>query len=414
MHTPTPSAEHEADYRARERRTLAWMCVLIGVNQLGFGAIIPVMPLYAQSFGVSQAAIGTTIAVYGLARLFTGIPAGRIADRFGRRSALAFGGIVSALGNVWCAYAGTFAELVVARFAAGLGAGITLTAGMIVLADISTPARRGRVMAIYQGVFLFAVGIGPLPGGLMAERLGLEVPFLAYGLASLCAALVAWGAVPETRPVDAGQSSTGATAVPYLQQLRVILRPLGFRLVSSISFIGAVARTGALFSIIPLIGATRLDLTATQIGMSLAVGSVSGVLVTYPGGMLVDYFGRKAVIVPATIASGFAFLTYAVAPSFAWFIAASAIWGVASSLSGAAPAAYAADIAPRAYAASAMGAFRTLADAGYVIGPLALGAIADGFGLVSAVYVAGGLLIAVAILFGALAPETHAGRNTNG
>ena len=106
-----------------EQRILAWMCLLIGVNQLGFGAIIPVLPLYADSFGVSQTAIGMTVAVYGLARLFTGLPAGRIADLLGRRSALAIGGVSSAVGNLWCAYSATFAELIAARFLAGVGAG---------------------------------------------------------------------------------------------------------------------------------------------------------------------------------------------------------------------------------------------------------------------------------------------------
>jgi len=54
-------------------RILVWMCVLIGVNQLGFGSVVPVAPLYAASFGVSPSAIGLTIALYGLARL---LPAG--------------------------------------------------------------------------------------------------------------------------------------------------------------------------------------------------------------------------------------------------------------------------------------------------------------------------------------------------
>lgn len=96
--------------RQTERTVLVWMCVLIGVNQLGFGAIIPVLPLYAASYGVSQTAIGLTVAVYGVARLVTAIPAGRIADWYGRRSVLAIGGLISAAGNLWCAYAGTFAE----------------------------------------------------------------------------------------------------------------------------------------------------------------------------------------------------------------------------------------------------------------------------------------------------------------
>ena len=52
------------------------MCVLIGINQLGFGSVVPVLPLYARSFGVSQAAIGLAIAVYGLARFLVAVPGG--------------------------------------------------------------------------------------------------------------------------------------------------------------------------------------------------------------------------------------------------------------------------------------------------------------------------------------------------
>src|SRR5512147_1813783 len=86
-------------------RVLVWMCVLIAVNQLGFGAVVPVIALYARSFGVSQSAIGLAIAVYGLARFLVAMPAGHFADRAGRRAALAGGGLITAIGNLLCAYA---------------------------------------------------------------------------------------------------------------------------------------------------------------------------------------------------------------------------------------------------------------------------------------------------------------------
>ena len=46
-----------------ERRVLLAMCVLISINQLGFGSVIPVLPLYAQSFGVQASAIGMAVAI---------------------------------------------------------------------------------------------------------------------------------------------------------------------------------------------------------------------------------------------------------------------------------------------------------------------------------------------------------------
>src|SRR6058998_3244536 len=108
--------------RTRPDRILVWMCVLIAVNQLGFGGIVPVLALYARSFNVSQSAIGVAIAVYGLARFLVAMPAGRLADGLGRRPALALGGLVTAASNLLCAYAPTFAVLVGARFVGGAGA----------------------------------------------------------------------------------------------------------------------------------------------------------------------------------------------------------------------------------------------------------------------------------------------------
>src|ERR1700694_4221003 len=84
-------------------RILVWMCVLIAVNQLGFGSIVPVVSLYAASFGVPPAAIGLTIALYGLARFLLAVPAGRLADRIGRRGTLALGGGVTGAGHLLCA-----------------------------------------------------------------------------------------------------------------------------------------------------------------------------------------------------------------------------------------------------------------------------------------------------------------------
>ncbi|MCY4013929.1 MAG: MFS transporter [Gammaproteobacteria bacterium] len=392
-----------------ERRILAWMCVLIAVNQLGFGAVIPVLPLYAQSFGVSQAAIGATVAVYGLSRVFLSLPTGWFANRLGRRAALLTGGLVSALGNLWCAAAGSYEELVLARFLAGAGAGIVLTAGMIVLADITSTATRGRSMAIYQGVFLFAVGIGPFPGGYLAERFSLETPFLVYGVASVAAALVGWFGVSETRGMD--RLGTSTLRAPSLrEQLLLLAGNVGFLLVCLIGLVNAAARTGALFSVVPVLARDRLALTATEIGFGFALGSIIGLLVTYPAGALVDHYGRKAVIVPATVLTGFSMLAFSIAPSYFWFLFATGLWGGASAASGAAPAAYAADSAPSGMNAAAMGGYRMLSDMGYVLGPILLGVLGDLQGLAAPMWIAAAALVVTAMLFAMIAPETHAGR----
>lgn len=382
--------------------------MLVAINQLGFGAIVAVLALYASSFGVGQSAIGVAIAVYGLARFLVAMPAGQLADRAGRRGVLALGGLVTAAGNLLCAYAPTYALFIGGRFVAGAGASLVLIGGTIVLADITTPANRGRTMAIYQGVFLFAVGVGPVPGGLLAERFGLAAPFLVYTIAGAVAAVVAWLAIPETRAGHASGAAIAAAELPaFGTQLRLLTGRIGFVLATLVSFMGAVARTGALFNVIPVLARDRLELSADRIGVGLAVASLVGLALIYPSGVLVDRFGRKLLIVPATLMSAASMLVFIVAPSYGWFLTACVVWSLATGVSGAAPAAYAADVAPPGMNAAAMSAFRMLSDAGYVLGPIGLGLVADLFGADVALATAAGLLAAAAFLFARYAPETR-------
>jgi MFS family permease len=396
---------------SRRGLILAWMCVLIGVNQLGFGAIVPALALYARSFEVPQSAVGLAVGVYGLARFLVAMPAGALADRAGRRTALALGGLLEAAGNLLCAWAPTFAALVGARFVAGAGAGLVITTGQIVLADITTPALRGRVMAIYQGVFLFAVGIGPLPGGLLAERLGLAAPFVAYAASGALAAGIAWVLVAETRDLRAGERGETASALPsFSAQVRLLTGHAGFMLVSLVGLMAAVARTGGVFTVIPVLAQERLGLGADRIGVGLALASVVGLLLAYPSGSLVDRHGRKPIIVPATVLSGLSLGLFLGAPSYAWFLAACLVWSLAMGMSGAAPAAYAADVAPAGMNAAAMSAYRMLGDLGYVLGPVALGLATDLAGADAALGGTALCLVAVGVLFARLAPETHRGQ----
>jgi multidrug resistance protein len=389
-------------------RILVWMCVLIAINQLGFGSVIPVLPLYARSFGVSQAAIGLSIAVYGLARFLVAVPVGQLSDRLGRRPALALGGLITAAGNLLCAYAPNYPTFVGARFLAGVGAAFVLTAGQIVLADITTRAGRGRAMAIYQGSFLFAVGLGPLPGGVLAERYGLPTPFLAYAITGSLAALVAWLRIPETMSLRGREASPSAPPpVPFGTQLRLLASRIGFLLASLVSFASAFTRTGAMFNVIPVLGQDRLRLAPDRIGFALALGSLAGLGLAYPAGVLVDRYGRKAVIVPATLLTSVSMLLFLLAPSYAWFVAASLVWSTAQGVGGVAPAAYAADVAPPRMNAAAMSLYRTLADSGYVVGPIVLGFVTDAFGIDAALATGAGLLAIVGALFAWRAPETY-------
>ena len=382
------------------------MCVIIFINQLGFGAIIPVLPIYAQAFDVPVSAIGATIAVFGAARMVSAMPAGRFSDQFGRRPALALGGLISVLGNVWSGHSAGFIEFLSARFVAGIGAGIVITIGGVILADISTPERRGRMMALYQGSFLFAVGVGPLPGGLLAEHFGLSMPFLANAAAALIVGAIAWFAVPETRSLGHSDETHNGAVISFTQQIRLMMGKIGFLLVCLIGFTHAFVRTGGLFNVVPLIASTRLALGPGQIGSGFALGSLLGLLATYPAGAVADRYGRKPLIVGAAIMTSVSFFGFWYASGYPSFIAACLVWGVAAAVTGAAPAAYAADNAPPGMNAAAMSSYRALSDVGYVIGPIALGLICDLVGAGFALIFCSLAILSMALAFARFAPES--------
>jgi MFS transporter, DHA1 family, multidrug resistance protein len=384
------------------------MCLLVGVNQLGFGAMVPSLPLYARSFGVSASAIGLAVAAYGLARFLAVLPGGQLADRWGRRPVLAIGGLISAVGSFWCAEAHSFVEFILARGVAGAGAGIILMIGQIVLVDISPPDRRGRNIATYQAAFLFGFGIGPFPGGLLAGAYGLAAPFLMTAVASLLTTAIAWFLVSETRSArTSAVASSKAAAIPFVRQMLGLLSHRGFLLVSLISLMNAVVRTGGLFALIPLLATSTLGLSVTEIGFAMMVSGICGFVAAYPAGWLADQIGRKAVIVPSTVMTGMSMVLFCYAPSYAWFIAASIIWNISASISSTAPAAYAADTAPPGMNASAMTAFRMTADAGYVIGPPGLGLLADATSSTVAIISASVVLVCLGAIFAVTSSETR-------
>jgi MFS transporter, DHA1 family, multidrug resistance protein len=229
------------------------------------------------------------------------------------------------------------------------------------------------------------------------------------GVASLAVTAVAWFAVSETRPETPRTTTADAISqIPFVRQMLGLLAHRGFLLVGLISLMNAVLRTGGMFALIPLLATATLNLSVAEIGFAMMLSNVCGLVAAYPAGWVTDRLGRKAVIVPSTVLCGVSMAMFSYAPSYGWFIAASIVWSLAMSLSIAAPAAYAADSAPRGMTAAAMSTYRMTADAGYVIGPPGLGLLADLTSPEIAILAGSAILILLGVMFAIAPPDKHA------
>ena len=422
-------------------RVLLWVCLIIAVNQLGFGIIVPVTPLYARTFGVSEAAIGLVVAIYGLGRFLFSAPVGHAADRFGRKRTIFAGTVLTCVGSVLCGLATDFTQLLVFRFIAGIGSTTVITGTQIVVADVATRENRGRMMSTYQGFFAFAVGVGPSIGGLVAVLWGARAPFFVFAVLTVVAGVLALTQLPETSHRVAGalprspardaalpgtpstlppsgaqrgrapEPPEGATASPAPRGpergvVWQLMTSAGFLTVSLVTLQAAFNRTGAIFSIVPLMGVERLGLDPAAIGAALTAGNMLNLAMIVVAGVLVDRYGCKPVIVPSCLLIAAAFVGFAYAPHYAGFVFSAILWGVGTALGGS-TAAYAADQAPPGGNGVTMGIYRMLSDAGYVMGPLLLGIVAEQAGAEAALLTAAGIALGAMVPFALLAPETR-------
>jgi DHA1 family multidrug resistance protein-like MFS transporter len=392
----------------RGQRVFLTLCILILINQLGFGLITPVLPLYADSFGLGPSMIGVVIGVYGLARFLVNVPAGRLAEVKGRRPVLIAGTLISCLSAALTATAQDLPQLLLYRVLGGAGAATVLVAGQIMVADLSTPDNRGRLSSLYQGFFLIGVGLGPLPGGFIADQFGLRAPFVAYALFTGLTCIAAMLTLAETRPAAGSHPAAVSDSIRgRAPSARSVFFSVGFALIAAVSFVQFFARTGAMFNVVPLLGDERLGLSPSQIGLMLTLVNVLNIATLYHAGTLSDRFGRKPVIWPSTMIAGLSMLAFAASTGYATFIGSALLWGLASGISGPSPGAYIVDLAPLDRRGQVIGAYRTCADAGYVVGPILLGWLAGVAGFGAPLILTAALFLITGTLFGIFAPETH-------
>ena len=127
----------------------------------------------------------------------------------------------------------------------------------------------------------------------------------------------------------------------------------------------------------PLFGVDVLGLSVGQIGALLTGMAVVNLALLPSASTLADRFGRVRVIVPATLGMAVALALMAIAHSVPGFLVGSGRLALATSISGPAPAALAADAVPAESRGFALGLFRTVGDLGLLVGPPALGLVAD-------------------------------------
>ncbi|GAA0543830.1 MFS transporter [Halorubrum ejinorense] len=291
---------------ANPRRALAVVIGVVFIDLVGFGIVIPILPFYVRSFGVSDAFIGLLAASYSLAQFLAAPTLGRLSDRIGRRPVLLASLATAGVAWVTFGYAGSagarfgpaaaLATLFASRTLAGAMGG-NIAAAQAYVADITPRDRRAGALGLVGASFALGFVFGPAIGGLLAADAVVAradalfpafIPATAYSLPSFAAAGMSFLAVgfgarfleepKRTRP--AAETGRRTTAIG---QFRDALASASLRPLTVAYFVVAVAFAGVQVMFIPYVAdafgydATAAAFLLTYIGVLGAVNQ--GVLV---------------------------------------------------------------------------------------------------------------------------------------
>ena len=178
------------------RRVIAITGSIVFLDAMLFGAIIPLLPTFADDYDLSKLEAGALLGSYGAGALVGGIPGGLLVGRIGPKRGVFVGLVALAVASLGFALAGGPVALGIARFAQGLSSATTW-AGALAWVAVSVPReRRGQALGLVFGIAVFGFVVGPMFGG-VAEIVGIRPSFaMVAGIAGVLALGVGLASAP--------------------------------------------------------------------------------------------------------------------------------------------------------------------------------------------------------------------------
>jgi MFS family permease len=352
------------------------------------GMVPPLLPLMADDWRLSPLEAGLVNTLYAVGRLAASYPASALRARHGTRRVVFLGLVLLVAGSVACGLAPGFPAFLGARLVMGIGASAAFLAIFAELLETAPPAWRGRLTNLFEGMAILSLAIGSTLGAWVAGRLGWRWVFIGSGPVLLLCLVAGRVLLPE-----AGRHA-GAAAVSDRRDAPGAHRRLLPVYAASLSL--SLTWSGLFATLAPLLGHARYGLGAGPIGLALSAGYAAELAGLLGVGFVIDRVRREPLFFAGAASVALGGLVLAVGLHPAVFVlglvlvgGGFAVWMV--------PAIVLADRVGTPMPPGYFAVYRIAMDSGMIVGPLALGAVADVLGARAAVGGAGLALVAGAV-----------------
>lgn len=280
----------------KARRELSPVLIIfltILIDMIGFGIVIPILPLYSEHFGAEPWVVGLLLGSYSLMQLISAPLMGRWSDRIGRRPILLMSILGTGLGFLMLGLANSIWLLFLGRIIDGLSGGNISTA-QAYIADVTPIEKRSSAMGIIGAAFGLGFMLGPALGGLLGHY-SLQLPFYCAAGLSLLNAIALYFFLPESLPEERRKAVITEPSSLWKNITSIWGTPLGNIMICGFTCTVAFSLVTGLFT---LFTAHRLHWNAKENGMMFAYIGFLGLIIQ--GGFIrrmVPKTGEKPLII---------------------------------------------------------------------------------------------------------------------
>ncbi len=367
---------------------------------VGFGIVLPAIPVFARTFGVNNTAIGLIVSTFAITRFASGLISGKLVDRFGERVVFSSGVGMVAIFVLLAGLAQSYGQLLFFRAAGGLGSSMfTVAAGSVIMRAVDDN-NRARAFSIYNGAFLVGGISGPAIGGLLS-LISLRAPFFAYSITLTISGLIALfflKGINLNRGED-GEELAQRTSIAQALSLKP------YRIALVISFIGNWVLFGVRSSILPIFVIETLRSTPAVVGYGFTLSALMQGLLLLRAGKISDTRGRKYAAVSGSFIALLGLIVLIFTNSIWMYFLSMAFIGLGGAFLAITPSSIVGDVI-KGKSGQVIGLFQMAGDAGMMVGPIVLGWFADTFSY-QAAFISTAVIFLVSVILSFRLPETR-------
>ncbi len=367
---------------------------------VGFGIVLPAIPVFARTFGVNNTAIGLIVSTFAITRFASGLISGKLVDRFGERVVFSSGVGMVAIFVLLAGLSQSYGQLLFFRAAGGLGSSMfTVAAGSVIMRAVDDN-NRARAFSIYNGAFLVGGISGPAIGGLLS-LISLRAPFFAYSITLTISGLIA---LFFLKGVNLNRGEDGEELVQRTSIAQALsLKP--YRIALVISFIGNWVLFGVRSSILPIFVIETLRSTPAVVGYGFTLSALMQGLLLLRAGKISDTRGRKYAAVSGSFIALLGLIVLIFTNSIWMYFLSMAFIGLGGAFLAITPSSIVGDVI-KGKSGQVIGLFQMAGDAGMMVGPIVLGWFADTFSY-QAAFISTAVIFLVSVILSFRLPETR-------